>query len=38
VTNSGVLKVRLFNALMFILRFIAPVAIAIVLFDSLGII
>ncbi len=38
VSNKGRLKVRLFAALRFILRFIAPVAIAIVLFDSLGII
>jgi len=38
MSNSGLLKIRLFNALIFILRFIAPVAIAIVLFDSLGII
>ena len=38
MSNSGVLKVRLFSILMFILKFIAPVAIAIVLFDSLGII
>ncbi len=38
VSNKGVLKARFFDALMFILKFIAPVAIAIVLFDSLGII
>ncbi len=38
MSNSGLLRVRLFDALIFILRFIAPVAIAIVLFDSLGII
>ncbi len=38
ISNSGTLKVRLFNVLMFILKFIAPIAIAIVLFDSLGII
>ncbi len=38
VSNGGKLKARFFNALMFILKFIAPVAIAIVLFDSLGVI
>ncbi len=38
LTNSGALRFRFFAALRFILKFIAPVAIAIVLFDSLGII
>ncbi len=38
VSNRGTLKVRFFDVLRFILKFIAPVAIAIVLFDSLGII
>ncbi len=38
LSNKGVLKVKLFDILMFILKFIAPLAIAIVLFDSLGII
>ncbi|MFO7874709.1 MAG: sodium-dependent transporter [Bacteroidales bacterium] len=37
LSNSGLLRVRFFDAVMFILKFIAPVAIAIVLFDSLGI-
>jgi len=38
LSNGGVLKVRIYSVLMFLLKFIAPVAIAIVLFDSLGII
>jgi len=38
LSNGGLLKVRIFAILMFLLKFIAPVAIAIVLFDSLGII
>ena len=38
LSNGGALKVHLFNALMFILKFIAPVASAIVLLESLVII
>ncbi len=38
ISNSGALKARFFAALMFILKFVAPVAIAIVLFNKLGII
>lgn len=38
LSNAGALKVRFLGALRFILKFIAPVAIAVVLFDSLGII
>ena len=38
LSNGGLLKVKIFSVLMFLLKFIAPVAIAIVLFDSLGII
>ncbi len=38
VSNKATIKMRLFDLVMFILKFIAPVAIAIVLFDSLGVI
>ncbi len=38
ISSGGMFKARFFAVLMFVLKFIAPVAIAIVLFDSLGII
>ncbi len=38
ITNSGALKVRLMAAFTFIIRFIAPVAIAIVFLNSIGMI
>jgi NSS family neurotransmitter:Na+ symporter len=37
LSNGGVLKVRLFNAFLFIIRFIAPVAISIIFLNSVGI-
>lgn len=36
VSNSGTLPVRLFHVFMFLLKFIAPVAIAIVFLNSIG--
>lgn len=36
LSNGGLLKVRMFSVLMFLLKFIAPVAIAIILLNSLG--
>lgn len=38
ISNSGRLRARLFPVYMFIIRFLAPVAIAIVFLDGLGII
>jgi neurotransmitter:Na+ symporter, NSS family len=38
ISNSGVLKMRLFVVFVFIIRYIAPVAIIIVFLDSIGII
>ncbi len=38
LTNSGTLRFRLFSIFMFILKFIAPVAIAIVFMNSIGLI
>jgi len=37
LSNGGVLKVKLFNAFWFIIRFIAPVAISIIFLNSVGI-
>jgi neurotransmitter:Na+ symporter, NSS family len=36
VSNGGILRIRLFRAFVFIIRFIAPVAIAIVFLNSIG--
>lgn len=38
LSNSGHLKVRLFGFFRFIIKFIAPVAIAIIFFNSIGVI
>ena len=38
ISNSGVYRIRLFNVFMFIIRFIAPVAIALVFMQSVGLI
>jgi neurotransmitter:Na+ symporter, NSS family len=38
VTNQGVVKFRLFNAFIFIIKFIAPVAIAIIFLRGIGLI
>ncbi len=38
LSNKGMIKVRIFGVLMFLLKFVAPIAIAIVLLNSLGII
>jgi neurotransmitter:Na+ symporter, NSS family len=37
LTNGGVLKVRLFSLFRFIIKFIAPVAIAIIFLNSIGV-
>jgi len=37
LSNGGFLKLRLFNAFWFIIRFIAPVAISIIFLNSIGI-
>ncbi len=36
LSNKGLLKVKVFSVLMFLLKFVAPVAIAIILLNSLG--
>lgn len=36
VTNGGLIRVRLFKAFIFIIKFIAPVAIAIIFLNSIG--
>ncbi len=36
LSNSGALKIRLFSAFLFIIRFIAPVAIAIIFLNGIG--
>ena len=38
LTNGGTLKVRFFNVYIFILRFVAPVAIALIFINELGLI
>lgn len=38
MSNSGVLKLRLFNLFVFVIRYIAPVAIIIVFLNSIGVI
>jgi neurotransmitter:Na+ symporter, NSS family len=38
VSNSGTLPARLYSVFMFLLKFIAPVAIAIVFLHSIGLI
>ena len=37
ITNNGALKARLFNIYLFLVRFIAPIAIAIVFLNGMGI-
>ncbi len=38
LSNNGLLKVKIFGVLMFLLKFIAPVAIALILLNSLGLV
>lgn len=38
LTNGGTLKIRFFNVYIFILRFVAPVAIALIFINELGLI
>ena len=38
LSNKGMIKVRIFGILMFLLKFVGPIAIALILLNSLGII